>query len=205
MDGRPFQVTWAKDKVVIWDSIKRRELEDMEIVGKEMTATLQIAPSAVYRFVAKAALGGGYFLYGDVFKDAVDCDELRALVFNDIETVRQERLFEDSEIRICDRFHPDSQVASAGGVCRALCESRKRSILIAVPHRDSISFHVGVTGAFVGSMIVPATTDQLPTSGEHDLGHAIVLGHGEMERLSFRTLLQDFEKQVREVEQMCQV
>ena len=34
IDGRPFQVTWAKEKVVIWDSINRREVEDMEVIGR---------------------------------------------------------------------------------------------------------------------------------------------------------------------------
>ena len=205
IDGRPFQVTWAKEKVVIWDSINRREVEDMEVIGKEMTATLRIAPYVVYRFLAKAALGGGYFLYGNVFRHAVDCDQLRALVFNDIETAQRERLFENSEIKICDRFHPDSHDASTGGMYRALCESRRRSMFVVVPHHDAIAFHIGVTGAFVGSMIVPATTDQLPTGGEHDLGHAIVLGPGDMERFSFRTVLQDFEKQIGEFEQRRQV
>ena len=192
IDGRPSQVTWAKESVAIWDSRDRRMLKEIEAAGKKMTATLRIDLYATYRFIAKAALGGGYYLYGNTFKDAVDCDQLRALMFNDMETAQREKIFKNSEIMICDRFHPDSHPASAGGIYRALCESRRRSVFIVVPYRDAISFHIGVTGTFVGSMIVPAMTDQLPVDGEHDLGHAIALGPGDMESSSFRALVQEF-------------
>jgi hypothetical protein len=75
---------------------------------------------------------------------------------------------------------------------RALCEGTQRSLFIAIPHDNAISFHVGIVGKYVGSMIIPAKTDTLPIDGVHDLGHAVVLGPGEMDRLSFRELVVDF-------------
>ncbi len=45
---------------------------------------------------------------------------------------------------------------------------------------------------FIGSINIPAKTSELPREGEHDLGHAIVLAPGEMARLSFRQLVEDF-------------
>jgi hypothetical protein len=69
----------------------------------------------------------------------------------------------------------------------------KRSLFIAIPHNHSISFHVGIVGMYIGSMIVPAKTNELPLDGDHDLGHAIVLAPGAMERLSLRALVLDFQ------------
>ncbi len=196
MDGNPIQIAWGSEKVQYWDAKQRRELETPEFSGKEFQANLNIKLDSCYRFVAKVGLGGGYFLYGDDFREAIDCDILRALVFSDFQTIQKEDVLRNSAIRICDRFHPDSNVGRLGGLYRALCENLRRSIFISVPHQDAISCHVGVAGLFIGTMIVPAKTEQLPNDGEHDLGHAIILGPGSMQRLSFRNLVQEFERAI---------
>ena len=198
MDGRPMQISWGRESIRAWDARERRELEDGEFVGQKMNAKFNISLDLPLRFVARAALAGGYFLYGPNFKQTVDCDELRSLVFLDIEKLRRDGTLDDCNIKFCDRFHQDSISPSANGLIRMLCECISRSLFIATPHDDSISFHVGVVGQFLGSMIVPAKTDQLPNDKEHDLGHAIVLGPGDMQRLSFRALIQDFRRAVAE-------
>ena len=192
IDARPIQVTWGKDKVSVWDAIQRRELDEIEFQGKEINSTINIGRHTCHRFVAKVALAGGYFVYGNNFRGAVNCNELRSLVFLDIEKVRREETLNNSEIMICDRFHSDSNLDSPTGIYRALCEGINRSLFIVVPTQTAISFHVGVLGVYIGSIIVSATTDRLPNYEEYDLGHAIVLGPGKLERLSFRMLVQEF-------------
>ena len=192
IDGNPIQVTWARDRLKAWDLIGRRELRDEEVVGKQMTAHFRITLTEIHRFLAKVALGGGHFIYGSEFADSINCVLLRSLVFSDATEMRKNEMLINSNIRICDRFHPDSRCPSTGGVFRALCESIGRTIFIVMPQEESMSFHVGVAGVFLGSIIVPARTDDLPIDGVHDLGHSIILGPGNIERCSFRTLCSDF-------------
>ena len=196
MDGRPIQITSTRERIFAWDARDRRELEDHEFVGKTVQTEFKIGMHTALRFLAKVALGGGYFLYGDSFRSAADCDPLRRLIFLDLEAEKKAGVLSNSGIKVCDRFHPDSQGSDEGAVFRVLCESLRRTLLIAVPHQDSISFHVGVVGMFVGSLIVPADTRGLPIDGDHDLGHAMVLAPGELERLSFRALAQDYYRAV---------
>lgn len=196
MAGRPMQISWGRESIRAWDARERRELKDTEFAGRKMNAKFSISLNLPLRFVARAALAGGYFLYGPNFKQTVDCDALRSLVFLDIEKLRRDRTLDDCNIKFCDRFHQDSRDPSANGLIRMLCECISRSLFIATPHDDSISFHVGVVGQFLGSIIVPAKTDQLPNDKEHDLGHVIVLGPGDMQRLSFRELIRDFGRAV---------
>jgi hypothetical protein len=191
-DGRPLQVTLGTEKITVWDARAKRELEEAEVVGRQMTAQLRVRQHTALRFVAKVALGGGYFLYGDDFRNGVNCNHLREIVFLDVERSRQAGTLQNSGIKVCDRFHSDSFGSGPAVLYRALCEGTQRSLFIAIPHDNAISFHVGIVGKYVGSMIIPAKTDTLPIDGVHDLGHAVVLGPGEMDRLSFRELVVDF-------------
>ena len=191
MEGRPMQVTLGKDKITVWDARERRDLDEAEVVGKELKAELRVGHHTALRFVAKAALGGGYFVYGDEFRRAVDCERLREIVALDPTKVERDSELMSSAIKFCDRFHSDSRTGE-GAMYRALCEGMTRSMFIVVPHHAAVSFHVGVVGRFIGSLVVPADTERLPIDGEHDLGHIVVLGPGEMERVSFRDLLRDW-------------
>ena len=192
IDGSPIQVTWARNRIRAWDPKAGRELRDDEVMGKQMMAQFRIIPSEIRRFLAKVALGGGYFIYKRKFVDSVNCNPLRSLVIFDLDELRQSKELAESEIRICDRFHPESRSPSSGGIFRVVCESIGRSVLIVMPHQESVSFHVGVAGVFLGSIIVPAKTDDFPIDDEHDLGHAIILGPGNIESCSLRVLFGDF-------------
>lgn len=198
LKGEPVQVTLAKEAIGVWDPKQDRELSEDEFSGQVITSNLKIGRHTCLRFVAKVALAGGYFLYSDEFRSAVNCDQLRSLIFLDIEQAKADNTFANCEIKFCDRFHPDSRDALAAGIYRTLCESIHRSLFIAIPHHSSISFHVGVVGAYIGSMVVPAKTDRLPKDGEHDLGHCIMLGPGNIERISYRHLLKDFLRAIEE-------
>ena len=192
LEGRPIQVTLGGESITAWDARERRELTDEEFAGKRFQAQLKIGLHTAVRFLAKVALGAGHFIYGDDFRHGTDCDELRALVMLDLKDAETSERLRRSRITVCDRFHPDSREGQAGFLYRVLCETLPRSIVIAVPHDDAISFHVGIVGEFIGTLTVPANTMRLPLDGEHDLGHVIVLAPGDMQRLSFRDLLAAF-------------
>ena len=193
MNGRLYQVEYRLDRVVVWDVREKRELRPEEFVGKEMTATLKIEMHTAVRFLAKVALGGGHFLYGDRFRSAVDCAPLREVTFLDLEASKRSGVLAKSRITVADRFSPDSLNGGPAYFNRVLCESLRRSLFIAIPGRSSITFVVGIAGMFLGAIDIPADTSDFPIGGDHDLGHVLVLGPGKMNRVSYRTLVKDFD------------
>lgn len=202
MGDRPVQITHEEDRVVVWDARERRELRPEEYTERPMTAHLRIGMHTALRFLAKAALGGGYFLYGNTFRAAIDCDLLREVIFLDVEESKRRGTLQKSQIKVCDRFHQDSHGSGPAVLYRAMCEGIPCSLFIAVPTAGkSISFHLGIVGEYIGSMDVPARTDDLPIDGDHDLGHVLILGPGNMERVAFRAFAADFHSALTEFEE----
>ena len=99
LNGEPIQVTLEREKIVIWDPKQDRELSEEEISGQSIASTLKIGTYTCLRFVAKVALAGGYFLYSDEFRAAVNCDHLRSLVFLDIEQAKTDNTLENCKIK----------------------------------------------------------------------------------------------------------
>ena len=192
-DGRPVQVTWGRETVKVWSAREKRVLLPDEYAGQQIGSNLILGAFTALRFTARVALAGGYFLYGDLFRTAVDCNALREAISLDKEAM-VERSKKGPELKYCDRFDEDSEGAGPAAIYRALCEGVRRSVFIAVPQRNSIHFHVGILGYYIGSMIVPADTTGLPVANEHDLGHAIILSPGVTSRMSFRELLLDYQR-----------
>lgn len=198
IEGRPSQVTWGVEKVTAWDARDRRELSEAELSGKAMSAELRLDLHLTTRFLSKVALGAGAFIYGEAFRAATDCDVLRELALSDLETARNSATLRTAgqRVKVCDRFHEDSHKGRPGYIYRVLMEAMNRSQVIIVPHADAISFHVGLVGMFIGTLICYARTEDLPIDGDHDLGHALVLGPGNFERSSFRGLMEEFSREV---------
>lgn len=191
VNGRPSKLTWGKDKVIAWDAIDRRELAEDELIGKEISTKWQIDLHVPTRFIAKVALGAGHFIYGDAIRSALNCESLRQLALLDRQSARNSSCLSHSGIMICDRFHRDSQPGQPGHMYRVAVESIRRSVVLSIPHDDAVSFHVGLVGMYIGSLIVPAVTDSLPKCEEHDLGHVLLLAPGPFERRSFRDFMAD--------------
>ena len=187
-EGRPIQVSFEKEKLKVWDSRNRTYLLEEEISGKQFKSNFKIDQFAPLRLAAKVSLGGAYFVYGDLIRNAIDCDKLRKLINLDVAEAKADPVIIPHDIVVCDRYHPDTQTNSEAKMFKMLCEFTKRSTFICVPHENHISFHVGVIGVFLSSIICPAQTSQLPKEGLHALGHAVLLGPGTIERLSFRQL-----------------
>ena len=187
MEGRPVQTTLSKEKATIWDSRERRTLADAEVEGKPIKSTLHLEIHPSVRFTAKVALGGGFFVYGDLMRQRIDCDELRRLTKLDLEEIRKDPSLDKMSARVCHRFHKDALGASAdGSMYRHLCEFTGRTTFLAIPHPNSVAFHIGVLGMYIGSIFMPAETSAFSIDGEHDVGHVILLEPGNMERLPLR-------------------
>jgi len=186
-EGRPAQLTLGSEKLELWDARDRRVLDEAEWAGKELQTKLRIERGPPLKFAAKVALAGAYFVYGELFRDTFDCDELRAIVNVDItdqDAVRRA----STKARLMDRWHADAQQGGDATHFKYLCEVTGRTTVIFVPHHDGLSIHIGVVGAYLASIILEGDGTSFPLTGDHDLGHVILLHPGEMERISFRDL-----------------
>lgn len=192
ISGRPGQMVWTPDGMKLWDARERRHVENEGDTPIPVTAQIHLDMFTATRFAAKVALGGAYFIYGDAIRKAVDCDVLRKLIALNPEAARGDKHLLSSGIHVCDRMHPDSQNGE-GAVHRAFCEFTNRSVFIAVPHVDGITLSCGLLGTFIGTIILPGDGSNLHNdTDQHDLGHAIILGPGSIERMSYRELAAKF-------------
>lgn len=185
--GNPVQLILDKENPKLWDARQKRILDDAEWAGKELESTIKIDFLAPWKFAAKVALAGGYFVYGDLFRENFDCDELRTIL--DVDLSDREALKRCAiKARLMDRWHPDSAAKGRAGHYRYMCEVTGRTTVIFVPHGDGLSVHIGVVGAYLASIIIEGNGSSLPCEGNHDLGHVILIHPGEMQTMSFREL-----------------
>lgn len=193
--GRPAQVAHTAEGMKFWDAVDRRSLAEDEVIGQEITAQFSIGAYTGLRFLAKVALGGGYFIYGDALLKAIDCASLRKLIMLDVDAAKTDAGLLGCGVQICDRFHKDALPGGSAYLYRVLCEQLPRSVFIAEPYANGIAFHAGVVGQYVGTIFCPGDTKEIPVEGDlHARGHVILLGPEPIERCSFEAFLLDFQK-----------
>jgi hypothetical protein len=161
-----------------------------EVAGKSISTQIKIGKYDRKRFLAKVSLAAGYFIYGELFRNCVHHDELRALMnissstepdnFNDFVGLRGYDEF--SRIEDADKREMELQ--------SFFCRMIKGSCVIAIPGPQNVAFVVGILGKWVGMLNVLAVTESFPVDGEHDLGHVIALTKGKLTRMSYRQLAQ---------------
>lgn len=199
IDGRPAQLTLTNKGTKIWDARAGRDLTDEETAGAEMTLSIDVHAFTALRFIAKVALGGGYFVYGDAIRRVIDCETLRHVIDLDVEAAKTDSRFRDCGFKVCDRFHEDSVAGRPGYLYRVLCEQVSRSMLICEVYANGLAFHVGIVGEFIGTLFCPGDTSELRQDGGYEGGHAIILAPGATQRLGFHALLRDLQAAVAEM------
>lgn len=194
IDGEPYQVTWSLDEVKFWDAKSRKLIPEGQMGDVRIESNIVIDRYSSIRFISKVALGGAYFIYGDIIRSAINCQELRELMWLEPESARQDPKWETSGTYICDRFHEDAHnPKSAVYPYKLMTEYTGRSTLIAMPYNDAIAFHVSVAGMYMGSITIMGDTSSLPIDRhDHDLGHVILLAPGDMERAGLRKFASNF-------------
>lgn len=182
----PVQVEFfSEEGLKVFDPIKRRHLTNEEVYGKKFTSSFTLHRFSRLRFAAKVALAAGYFVFGEWFRKNVAHHELRALM--QLDSSRNLKDFQGFGLQVYDEFAKPSEVdqqqfAMDEGFCRLV----KGSCVYFVPGPANLGVVVGVLGKYLATLNVPATTDEFPFSDENDLGHAVLLEDGQMERVSYR-------------------
>lgn len=190
-EQRPIQVTLrGKEEPLVWDAMDRRYLDSGEVAGNKISSQFKIDIHVHKRFLAKVALSAGYFIYGDLFRNHVRHNELRALMKLNASTTRES--FAGFGLRGYDEFSPIEEADTQQKELDSFfCQLIKGSCVIAGLGPQNVVFIVGVLGKWVGTLNVPAVTESFPVEGEHDLGHVVALHEGGMTRMSYRQLAAD--------------
>lgn len=188
--GRPAQVDMSvRDGLRVWDAMERRELSSAETAGITIECQTVIDVDLRLKFVAKVALSAGYLAYGDVFRDHVQHDELRA-VMNQKKGETVDQHHPGYTIRADDPlFARDPEPGSCLEIVRGVCNSFQGSIVMLMPSSGSLGVAVGVLGKYVGMLNVAADTKNFPNSGAFAWGHVVLLTKGRMQRCSLVALL----------------
>lgn len=188
-DGsRPVQVEFSgNDGLKVYDPVQRRELSEHEISGQQFNSQFTMSRYGRIKFAAKAALSGGYFVFGEWFKNNVNHQELRALMEFDAKSKADD--FSGFGLQVYDEFTPpDEKDSEQYALDKLFCEIVRGSCIYFVPGPKNLGIIVGVLGQYVATLNVPADTRDFPFTELNDLGHAVVIESGQAKRISYREL-----------------
>lgn len=179
-EGEPAQVTLGKDEIKVWKAKERQEISGEALGGKTIKSNLTLEKFSRIRFVSKVALGGAYFLYKDSIKTAINCNELRTVISLEPEQAKKDPDILRVEATFCDPlFLNEFLDSNEGKMYKFLCQPANKSVFIMDFYADTIGFHVGVLGMYMGSVFCPADVAALDIDEEYDLGHAILFGKNQ--------------------------
>ena len=186
-EGRPAHAHFHKKRGLrVWDLRDRKYKRG---VGSIQTST-SLNVDLPVRFVAKVALGTGFHVYGDLFRQNVDHGQLRDVMRTDpakldLTLGPAELGLEHLTLRVDNYLReapsdPDSELLWF----RTLCSSTPGSVVILAPGRDCLGVAVGLLGHYLGFVAVPAVTSSFPHEGDNVWGHVVSLAGKRIQRLS---------------------
>jgi hypothetical protein len=164
--GEPLKVTLGQRRGLrLWSP---REARDVTGQGRTVNLQFKLDIDVELRFVAKVALSGGYFVYGDQFRNHVKHEDLRAIMNqrpNEMgETLKTIEARYDHRFREPETDHDRIRRAMTTGFA-------PRSTVALIPNSDSLSVVVGILGNYLGMLSVPADTRGFPNADEFRMGH----------------------------------
>lgn len=186
---KPLHVEFRGEKGIrVWDPIERKELAPQDIKGKIITSSFKFSKYGRARFAAKVALATGYFIYGELFREAVNHEDLRKLMNFSEHSTRED--FANVSLKIYDQFMPTEKQEDEEerNLQNFFCNFIGSSCVIIIPGPTNLAFIVGILGQHIATLNVEANTDNFPLEGDFDLGHVIILKDNKLERISYREL-----------------
>lgn len=188
-ENRPVQIELkGVEGVQVYDPREKRYLADKETVGENLSLQFPFSQHGRLRFAAKVALAGGYFVFGDWFRNNVVHQEVRALMnFN---SVQKKEDFSGFKLKAYDEFSlPEKKDIGQYELDNFVCKTIGGSCVYFIPGSENIGVVIGVLGQHVATLNIAANTDKFPFSDQNDLGHAVVIESGQMQRMSYRELI----------------
>lgn len=186
--NKPVQVAFEKDDINIYSPIDKRFLTTEEKAGETFKSSFHVKPDTTMNFIAKVALSAGYFVYGDLFKEKVAHNDIRKLMNFDRQTADRNE-FKKIQIKGCFWPHPiEEKDKEDFALYDYFAKILNCSFVLCIPGPKNIGFVIALLGKTIGILNVSADTDNFPTTGAHDLGHAVILQNKKVIRRSYRAL-----------------
>lgn len=183
---RPLQAVIGENSFELFDPVQRRILEDNETRGWELKTSLRMDPYIRIPFAAKVALGTGYFLFGDLFREHCSHDQLRDC----LEPVREadEALLKGNKIRYLDRLLDRNNDRAQGDhqIFEQIISYYNCSAVILRIGANSLCFSIGLFGEWQSTITVPANGHFFPVDDEFDQGYSVLMDEGKLRLISFR-------------------
>jgi hypothetical protein len=192
--GKPLHITMDRQSGLrTWCPRTKQDVHWPGAVALNFKADLNVST----QFVAKVALGAGYFAYGEAFREDVKHADLRYVMANPPPSLGDPAC-STLQARVDERFSQegDDRVKYLRMLCRA---AKRSSVVCIVPAWRSFTVAVGILGDYVGLINVPARVAKFPKSDLYELGHVIASQEGRLMRFSLRQAL---EKLARSIEQL---
>lgn len=184
-NGNPLQVEIDKKGLRVRDPKTKRYLSNSETSSLVLSSNLKIDVMARMPFSAKVALGTGYFLFGDTFRNYADHHELRDVI-RPIDAISEEILRANKLHYLDPIFDPKKDRAD---VRHKAIELVLRSLgcagVVFTRGPGRLFFSIGLLGEWFSTVTVPADDYAFPHEDDFDLGHVVVLKPGGLGRFSF--------------------
>ena len=184
--GLPLQVKITKEKGVELRAPYVPE-ESPHPTGRKIQFSAVSDMEIWLKYTAKVALSSGYFIYGDEFRHNVNTKELRAIMTMSHEEIRRDMPEIQAQAHCIYTEDDTKEVKLYKKVCEAVGD---HSCIGIVPSDNYLTFFTGILGGYVGMIKVDANTTGFPNEGEYYWGHFISPQNGQLNRASYRRLLQ---------------
>ena len=185
--NKPVQVAFKKEGIQIYSPIDKRYLTEEEKQGQRFQLSFSVNPDNNLRFTAKVALAAGYFIYGDLFRNDVETNELRRfMLFN-----RGDKKEDFKDIKTRGWFWPhkvEEKDNQDFAIYEYFAKYLNCSFILSIPGPRNVGIVVSLFGKLIGILNIPGRTKNFPTLNKHDLGHVVILRDGTMDRISYRSL-----------------
>lgn len=191
--GIPLRLAFTEDNKLRFESAITFEpitVEDIQENG------LQLATSAEknlrLRFTAKVALAGGFLLYKQRFAEAEAM--LRALTNYGGQYHNEHAV---QELRLTGWYWPQ-QAPTDGALIHSLLEDMAETMdcsfvcFLTSAKENHLLVAVSLLGELAGALMIPVKDNLTTDLPEFDLGHVFVLERSRCHRVSFRTMLIEY-------------
>ena len=191
-DDRVAQVHFGNKGISVWD-VRDREFKKVPGTFKISTSLNVDMP---IRFSAKVALAAGYYVYRDLFREAVDHRQLRDVMRINLSKLdlnkKPENLGLGHLTLTADSYLHGLAAEDDLQIIRLFCSAVRGSVVILMPGPEFLSVAVGILGRYLAMVTVPADTNAFPNSGKLNGGHIMVLSDKRLYRTSVADGLSQF-------------
>lgn len=187
LEKKPIQVSFCRDRLEVYDPIKKVMLDSASYEGKPISSQFKIDLLVPLKFIAKVALSSGYFSYGDTFRQYCKLGPLRKMLH-----VKSSQDIPDGMKGYVWYTLPKPEQMTDFIMFKLLIEKYLKSSCVVFMHcKENILIHVGILGKYIGSINVNAQMDKLPNDGNYRLGHIIYFRGNRLIRESCCTVMKD--------------